>query len=63
MFRVFGACGLGFDSDTFTKKMLKTTEKLKLDKNKVKSEMARRATQKGWTKMWQNAMCGVWAYE
>ena len=37
-------CNMGFDSDTFTKKKkLKTAEKFKLDKNKVKSKMGFRA--------------------
>ena len=34
---------MGFDSDTFTKKLLQTAENLKLDKNKVKSKMGFRA--------------------
>ena len=39
--------------------MLKTAEKLKLDKNKVKVRwVSGRATQKGWTKMGQNAIWG-----
>ena len=32
-----------FDSDTLSKKMLKTAEKMKLDKNEVKSKMEFRA--------------------
>ena len=32
-------CNMGFDSDTFTKKMFKTAEKLKLGQNEEKSKM------------------------
>ena len=31
---------MGFDSDTLSQKMLKTAEKMKLDKNEVKSKMS-----------------------
>ena len=52
-------CNMGFDSDTFTKKMFKTAEKLKLDKNKAKNKMGFRAynLKKGgqkWGKMQYN---------